>query len=303
MHPWLEMERLVGKNKNGSHTTFRLSGYALSKLDKSAEDYADRHGPFQGDERRHQYMLYEHCYPVWPTNQLDGVYSYNACEDRDDDHVGVDITLPGDLVDPLYYTPGRRKILRKFLTSANQSETHNLQMIRGAGYKHSDDFYRKEYYRQMVCDMINLPYATYHNEFVQSAVVNCPMFQLDDDRNSDRYKQQMQDFFYYSVCPQKCVVLEAMSALKELGVYHLLDCSSLIDLYEFSLFHPNVVVCQGCRTVNFMYNDYKEDDSQHITCLTYGCRFEGRRRDMPMEKLLALPLHGFNLDHYYKLVN
>jgi hypothetical protein len=299
MHHWLEMERLVAKNKNGSHTTLRVSGYELSKLVQSAEDHADRFGPFQSDERRVQFMFYERCYPIWPTTQLDGVYSYAACEDRDDDFVGCDITLPGDELDPLYYTPARRKSLRKFFNAANQSESHNLQMMRGTNNKASDAFYQKEYYRQMVCDMINIPYATQNNEFVQSAIVNCPMFQLDDDRNSERYKQQMQDFFYFSVCPQKCLILEAMTVMKELGIYHLLDCSTWIDLFEYSMFHPNVVVCQGCRRINFIYNDYKEDDSQHIVCMTYGCKYQGRRRDMPMERLLALPLHGFNLKHYY----
>ena len=300
MHHWLEMSEIKARNKNGSYTSLRVSGYELSKLDQSAEDHSNRFGPFQSDERREQFMYYQLCYPVWPTTQLDGVYSYSTCEDHGNDLVGADITLPGDELDPLYYTPDRRKSLRKFFNAANQSEVHNLQMMRGTNNKSSDAFYRKEYYRQMVCDMINIPYASQNNEFVQSAIVNCPMFQLDEDRNSERYKQQMQDFFYYSVCPQKCLILEAMTAMLELGLYYQLDCSTWIDLFEYSMFHPNVVVCQGCRTVNFIYNDYKEDDSQHIVCMTYGCQYQGRRRDMPMERLLALPLHGFNLKHYYK---
>jgi hypothetical protein len=293
MHQWLKTMDLIAKNKNGSDTNLRVSGYELSKLDQAAEDHSDRYGPFQSIERRNQFMYYEHCYPVWPTTQLDGVYSYHTCENPGDDFVGVGVTLPGDELDPLYYTPARRKTLSKFLTSANQSEKHQLKMMK------SSRFYQVEYYRQMVCDMINIPYGSQNNQFIQSAIVDCPMFQLDEDRNSERYKKQMHDFFYYSVCPQKCLVLETMVMMEAMGLYQHIDCDTWIDLFEFSMFHPNVVVCQGCRSVNFMFNDYKEDDSQHIICLTYGCEFQGRRRDMPMEKLLALPLHGFNLKHYY----
>jgi hypothetical protein len=95
------------------------------------------------------------------------------------------------------------------------------------------------------------------------------------------------------------VMLELFAVLKELGIYHIFDCSDLIDLYQMMMIHPNAILCQGCRKFNWLYHTSDEVEAEYMMCMTPTCKHAAVKRDVPIHANLALPLHGFNLEHFF----
>jgi hypothetical protein len=239
-----------------------------------------------------RFTFYHNNYPVWPRLPRDGLYSYSYVGDRPEGSSGYDCARHYNTVDPLYYTPARVAQLAKAYAEQDEDETFSLTMF------NVSSVLRNQVYRDFRMEMANV----FHSGNNHVGIMQHPNFNLASPTKRKTYAKQCKEFFEYVIHPQKMIILETISALQALGIYHHLDCQSMIDLYEMSMYHPLAVVCQGCRKIDWFYSNNNEMDMGYIMCMTEGCPFESRRRDLIDFRMMALPLHGFNLHDFYKQI-
>jgi hypothetical protein len=269
-----------------------VTPYERQQSLNAAEAYVQRNGPFKTDVDHDRFVFYEASYPVWPRKPREGLYSYRfKVEDRPHNLSFSDID-PDDQMDPLYYTPERCKHLKKAYEQKRNIEKFNLTLIRSPV-----PYMKNVAYRTMQCELSNIDPNL--NSNVADGLIYNPMFSLEGDRRTTRFKDQMREMYEFYIDPQHMVILDAVLCLKELGVYHHLDCQSLIDLLHLSMVHPNAYICHSCRHIDWLYVKY---DEEFIMCMNPECKFGSKRRDLPVDEVVALPFHGFNLQHYFEQV-
>lgn len=266
-------------------------GNLIDQIDSTAADYIRGGFDVKDGVLYNRFRFYQTAYPVWPRLPRDGLYSYDATGHHEEDLRSYDFLTHYNYLDPLYYTPQRVEQLRKEYVYKQETEKFSLQLMRAAPY-----FLRNQAYRDMKCEMSNI---SAFDGPIGDAILGSPIFNLPrGNTNTNEYKVRMMEFFNFTVCPQKTVVLELFAILKELGVYHFLDCEDLIAIYQMSMYHPNAVVCHGCRKINWIYHSNDDVEAEYMLCMTPICRFKAQKRDVPLKASMALPLHGFNLNHF-----
>lgn len=264
-------------------------------LDEATADYISGGGKLEDIVSYNRFRFYYYVYPMWPKLPGDGLYSYHALSDHAEDLSDYDFALHYNRVDPLYYTPKRIRQLRCKVEFDRQAEEGSLNFLRMTNVA-----MQSQLYREMACCMSNIQLELNGN--LADAIFYSPLFQLEKNRKSRRYVNQIHDVFDYTVNPQRSVLLEVFACLKELGIYHLFDCQDLIDLYSFSMYHPCATVCHGCRQINWVYHQSDHMESEYMMCMTPECKFAARKRDVPSKALLTLPFHGFNLQSFWDLI-
>lgn len=262
-----------------------------SALARAIESHVNKCGNFQNDAERVRFERLFFQYPVWPGSPRGGSFSYNlsSIDCRPFDRNAY------DFMDPLYYTPKRAKQLGLFYRDQRINETYYLNAM----FSRISNRQTKEMsFRTMKLANTNTTYAIDLMEYVQVAILESPEFMLDTDEKSVLYKAQMLEYFLWALCPQKMVVLEAFFCLQAMSIYHYLDSDTLIDFYEFSLFHPNAVVCSKCRTINWIFGNPSMNNDEFIMCVNVKCEDKLKRKDRRTNGFLALPYENFNLNHY-----
>lgn len=265
----------------------------IDQYDAATGDYINLGGKLEDPISYNRFRYYYFAYPTWPKLPGDGLYSYDCLGHHSDDLGDYNLSFHYNRMDPMYYTPKRKRQLEKAFEYSQESEKVTL------GYLRAPNLFQSQMYREMQCSMSNIQLEI--NGEIADALFGSTLFQLKRP-NTTRYKEQMHDIFNFVVNQQKAVVLEAIMCLKELGIYHMLDCEDLINLYSFSMYHPCATVCHGCRKVNWIYHQADHVESEYMMCMTETCRFAARKRDVPDKAVLALPMHGFNLQHFYDQV-
>lgn len=108
-----------------------------------------------------------------------------------------------------------------------------------------------------------------------------------DYENLEIYEVQVSEVLQFFIDPQEMVITEAYYVLSEgLGIH--LDSLLVKDLYEYSMWHPNAVVCHVCRKIDWTYEQKHFYDVGAIRCNackqnTRQCPEEGRRFDINFE--------------------
>jgi hypothetical protein len=151
-------------------------------------------------------------------------------------------------------------------------------------------------YQSVKLDMMNINFSG--NEHIETSILDRPCMQLDRRKYSSEYQTQLREVYEFFIDPQVLLILEFIIILQELGIYHLLDAMSYIDLYEYSLFHPNAMVCTGCRSINFMYMKETNFTNGFVMCLNEQCKHGFKQRSINEDAVITLPLHGFNYNTY-----
>jgi hypothetical protein len=260
-------------------------------LAKAIESHINKCGNFKSNADRLRFERLFFQYPIWPGAPRGGSYRY---------HLPIDDSTPFDrdaydFCDPLYYTPRRAKQLALFNRDQRINETYYLNCMFS---KVSCRSSKEMAFRTMKLATTNTTYAIDLMANVQVAVLESPEFMLSSDEKSTLFKAQMLEYFLWALCPQKMVVLEAFLCLKELAVYHYLDVDTLIDMYEYSLFHPNAIVCSKCRSINWIFGNPSMNNDEFLMCVNVNCEDKLRRKDRRTNGFLALPFENFNMDHY-----
>jgi hypothetical protein len=274
---------------------FFANGFEVAMADDAAEIHAAKHGGFKTSVDRDRFMFYHIAYPVWPRRARDGLYTYRFKIEDDPDSLSFRDISYNDPVDDMYYTPERCKRLKEAFKQQDRGEKLNLMLATVP-----TAFMNNVAYRTMQCELANI--NPDGNQGISDALIYSPLFTLESDRRTTRYKEQKRSMFDYFINGQKLIVLDTITCLKELGIEHFLDAQTLIDLYEYSMLHPNAVLCHSCRHFDWVYKHAEEEDAEYIMCMNHSCKFAGRRRDVPIDQVIALPFHGFKLYDYYEKV-
>ena len=108
-----------------------------------------------------------------------------------------------------------------------------------------------------------------------------------DYENLEIYEVQVSEVLQFFIDPQEMVITEAYYVLSE-GLGINLDSLLVKDLYEYSMWHPNAVVCHVCRKINWTYEQKHFYDVGAIRCNACKqnnrqCPEEGRRLDINFE--------------------
>jgi len=104
------------------------------------------------------------------------------------------------------------------------------------------------------------------------------------------YEMQVGEVLQFFIDPQEMVIMEAYYVLsEELGIH--LDGLIVKDLYEYSMWHPNAIVCHVCRKIDWTYDQKHFYDAGTISCNackqnTRQCPEQGRRLDINFETFL-----------------
>jgi hypothetical protein len=155
-------------------------------------------------------------------------------------------------------------------------------------------------YRRMILEKSNTSGAQIEVHEVSDAILESDAFRLDDDENSLEFKAQMLEFMLWTIEPQRMLVLETILCLEALGVSHLLDASTLRDVFEYSMIHPNAIVCHACRSCRWIFANPAHNNDEFIMCIAPHCSARLQRRDRPVNGYLALPYDHFNYKTWLK---
>ena len=67
--------------------------------------------------------------------------------------------------------------------------------------------------------------------------------------DKELYEKQVGELFEFMIDPQEMLVIEAIYILDTMGIF--LDYESRQDLYDYSMYHPNAIMCHLCRKINW----------------------------------------------------
>jgi hypothetical protein len=111
--------------------------------------------------------------------------------------------------------------------------------------------------------------------------------------NPELYEKQIAELFEFMIDPQEMVITEAMFVLKNtLGIQ--LDHITIKDLYEYSMYHPNAILCHVCRKIDWKHTRRYYHDDGIIECRS--CH--RNKRKLPDTGELDLNFETFDLQKY-----
>jgi hypothetical protein len=105
-------------------------------------------------------------------------------------------------------------------------------------------------------------------------------------------EEQIAELIEFLLDPQELVVIESMHILRTMGVQ--LDKQTWIDMYEFSMWHPNAIVCHVCRKIDWKLTRQYFYDTGILEC----CACNRNRRKPPETGVLDLNFETFDLKKY-----
>jgi hypothetical protein len=110
--------------------------------------------------------------------------------------------------------------------------------------------------------------------------INSDIFEMKFDFDPIVYGDQVAELLQFTIDPQEMLVVEALLALESIGVDFNKDLVE--DLFQYSLRHPNAIMCHLCRKINWKHSVKYFYDSGVIECLSCG---ENRRTHPDTGKL------------------
>ena len=111
--------------------------------------------------------------------------------------------------------------------------------------------------------------------------------------NPELYEKQIAELFEFMIDPQEMVITEAMFVLKNtFGIQ--LDHITIKDLYEYSMYHPNAILCHVCRKIDWKHTRRYFHDEGIIEC----CSCHRNKRKLPDTGELDLNFETFDLQKY-----
>jgi hypothetical protein len=235
---------------------------------------------FPGTKRK---AWFEDIYPIAPRMPMSGSIQILKLKPKD-------FFAIYNFDDPMFYTPERIKQLRRGFLARKEAEKIFFKNFHSYSFK-------TMMYHEMQLEMANL--YLLDRPFLSRKIVMNARTKLSQE-GTYSYKSQVNDLFKYNVDPQKQVLLGFIWFMQELGVGHVLDCDTLFDIYEMSLYHPNALVCHGCNKIELYFEPAGVHCTEFVMCTNNNCVYSLQRRDVPSWVSLSLPFEGFNLKTYYK---
>ena len=121
----------------------------------------------------------------------------------------------------------------------------------------------------------------YYSKMVASKNgIDSNVFDMTFDFDPNVYGDQVAELLQFIVDPQEMLVVEALSALGSMGVD--LHRELVKDLFQYSLRHPNAIMCHLCRKIHWKHSVKYFYDRGIIECLACG---ENRRTHPETGKL------------------
>gem|GEM_PF-4484578 len=265
----------------------------MTTIQHEKELHIKRCGPFKNadDEAAFEYNL--RYYPLNPYAPPSGSYG-----NRVDCWPAADFDRDlYDTVDPMYYTPKRCWQLGYAYFTKFDMEQYQISVMYNPKAKLST---KRQMYRRMIMEKSNTTGAQLEVHEVADAILEAEAFELSPDEDSLLFKAQMLEFMLWTIDPQRMLVLEAALCLQALGVYHNFDASTMTDLFEYSMIHPNAVVCTVCRSCRWIFANPAHNNDEFIMCVAPHCPARLQRRDRPLDGYMALPYDNFNYKMWKK---
>lgn len=270
-----------------------IANLHISTIEAEKEKHIRRCGPFKDSWQESDFEYHLRYYPLHPYSPPSGSYGSRMDWWPDGD---FDWDQYEDY-DPMYYTPKRAWQLGYFYFTRFDREQYEIEMMCSPKSRLPT---KRSMYRKMLNEKHNTTGAQLEIHEVHDSMMGTFAFELSDDENSLEFKAQMLEFMLWVIDPQRMLILEAIFCLQALGVYQYVDASTLIDLYEFSLIHPNAVVCTGCRSCRWIFANPSAKNDEFIMCVNPHCPIRLQRRDKPMDCFIALPYDNFNYKMWKK---
>jgi hypothetical protein len=201
--------------------------------------------------------------------------------------------------DPMYYTPKRAFQLGYAFHTKYDQEKYNIKRMYDKSVKWTD---KQCMFRRMHLEQSNVSGAQEEIYEVNDAVIASNAFKLNDDTNSLQFNAQMLEFLLWVIEPQRMLMLETYLCLQEIGIYNQLDVSTLEELYEYSMIHPNALVCFACRSCRWIFANPSRNNDEFVMCIAPQCPVRLKRRDRPADTYLALPYDHFNYKLWVKYI-
>jgi len=121
----------------------------------------------------------------------------------------------------------------------------------------------------------------YYSKMVASKNgIDSNAFEMAFDFDPNVYGDQLAELLQFTVDPQEMLVVEALSALGSMGID--LNDEVVKDLFQYSLRHPNAIMCHLCRKIHWKHSVKYFCDRGVIECLACG---ENRRTHPETGKL------------------
>ncbi len=112
------------------------------------------------------------------------------------------------------------------------------------------------------------------------------------DFASQLTEEQLAELVEFLLDPQELVVIESMHILRTMGIQ--LDKQTWIDMYEFSMWHPNAIVCHVCRKIDWKLTRQYFHDTGILEC----CSCHKNKRLHPGVGDLDINFDNFDLRLY-----
>ena len=265
----------------------------MAIIQHEKELHIKRCGPFQNadDEAAFEHNL--RYYPLSPYAPPSGSYGSRV-------DAWPDASFDRELYeteDPMYYTPKRAYQLGYAYFTNFDREEYLIALMHSPKVKLST---KRQTYRRMLLEKSNTTGAQLEVHEVHGAVLESEAFELNHDEDSLEFKAQMLEFMLWTINPQRMLVLETILCLKTLGIYHCLDASTIQDVFEYSMIHPNAVVCTVCRSCRWIFANPAHNNDEFIMCVAPHCPARLQRRDRPLDAYMALPYDNFNYKMWVK---
>jgi len=278
------------------HYDHYIENIRASTIQREKARHIKRYGAFKDSRDETLYESYLRYYPLDPFAPPSGSYG-NRVDSWPDSQ--FDRTYYEE-DDPMYYTPKRAWQLGHAFNTKFEREKYNLERMHDQKVKWSD---KQMMFRRMQLEQSNICGAQEEIHEVNDAVIESYAFRLNDDTDSLQFKAQMLEFMLWAIDPQRMVMLETYLCLQHLGIYQHLDASTLVDFYEYSMIHPNAIVCSACRSCRWIFANPSRNNDEFIMCIAPHCPVRLKRRDRPADAYLALPYDNFNYKMWAKYVN
>lgn len=107
------------------------------------------------------------------------------------------------------------------------------------------------------------------------------------------YEKQIAQLFEFVTDPQEMIVTELVFSLQStFGI--TFDKDTVKDIFQYSMYHPNAILCHVCRKIEWKYTRRYFDDEGVIEC----CSCHKNKRKRPDTGLLDINFELFDLKKY-----
>ncbi len=108
-----------------------------------------------------------------------------------------------------------------------------------------------------------------------------------------QYEKQIAELFEFMIDPQEMIITELVFSLQKTFDIRL-DKNTVRDLFQYSMYHPNAILCHVCRKIEWKYTRRYFDDSGVLEC----CSCHKNKRKRPDTGELDINFEAFDLKKY-----